>query len=204
MMITSYEELPIGKYQRIIEALKKNEDSIDAHVEMLSILNDMEKSEVYNLPLQDYAAMSEAAAFLLQELPDVNGGICRYYKLGDMTLIPTTDVKKFTAAQYIDYQQMLKEDGRIVELISTLLVPKGKTYADGYDIADVHKAISEHMSVMEAFRMSAFFLRKLKNSINHSLTSLERQMKGVKDRRRMKLMVKLVRHSMKNGDGLTT
>lgn len=206
-MITSYDNLPMGKYQRIIEALKANTDEIDAHVEMLAILNDMKKEDVYDMPLEDYARISEAASFLLQPLPDVTGKIEKEYVCGDMILVPVTDVKKFTAAQYIDYQQMLKEDGKVVELCSTLVVPKGHKYADGYDIADVHRAIAEHLSVMQVFHLSAFFLRKLKSSIKHSLTYLQGRamwvLKKKEDRRILSRMVKAIRLFMKNGDGLT-
>ena len=158
-MITSYSNLPIGKYQSILEALKNTKDDIDAHVTMLSILYDMEVEDVYNLPLQKYAELSESISFLLHPLPSVRGRICKEYKCGNMVLVPTTDVKKFTAAQFIDYQQMIKEENKVVELCSTLLVPKGHKYADGYDIAEVHSVIASHLSVMDVMDLSAFFYR---------------------------------------------
>lgn len=204
-MITSYSNLPMGKYQRVIEALKQNEDAIDAHVEMLSILYDLTPEEVMNMPLEQYQKLSFNCSFLMQPLPPVKGRICKEYKFGDMVLVPTTDIKKFSAAQYIDYQQMIQEDGKLIELMSCLLVPKGCKYAQGYDIADVHKVIAEYMCVSDVMEMSAFFLRKLKNSISNTLSCLELDMtlSRDKDKRRMINLSRIIRHSLKNGVGLT-
>jgi hypothetical protein len=204
-MITSYSNLPMGKYQRVLEALAEHTDDIDAHAAMLAILNDMTMDEVMNLPLPKYQAMSERISFLLEPLPKVKGRICKEYKFGDMVLIPTTDVKKFTAAQYIDYQQMVKEENRMVEVMSTLLVPKGHKYAQGYDIADVHRVIAEYMSVAEVMELSAFFLRKFKDLIGSMLTSLELDLLMSKEMDKME-MIRLsskIRHLLKNGDGWT-
>ena len=204
-MITSYNNLPMGKYQRVIEALKRNEDAIDAHAEMLAILYDLTPQDVMNLPLDKYQELSESCSFLLQDLPPIKGRICKEYKFGDMVLVPTTDVKQFTAAQYIDYQQMIKEDDRLVELMSCLLVPKGHKYAQGYDIADVHKVIAEYMCVSDVMEMSAFFLQKLRNSISNTLSYLELDMtlSRDQDKRMIINLSKMIRHSLKNGDGLT-
>jgi hypothetical protein len=195
----------MGKYQRVIEALKQNEDAIDAHVEMLSILYDLTPEEVMNMPLEQYQELSFNCSFLMQPLPPVKGRICKEYKFGDMVLVPTTDIKKFSAAQYIDYQQMIQEDGKLIELMSCLLVPKGCKYAQGYDIADVHKVIAEYMCVSDVMEMSAFFLRKLKNSISNTLSCLELDMtlSRDKDKRRMINLSRIIRHSLKNGVGLT-
>lgn len=206
-MVTSYDNLPIGKYQSILNALKKSTDDIDGHVAILSILYDMESDEVYNLPLEKYAELSSHVSFLLQPLPPVRGRICKEYRCGDMVLVPTTDVKKFTAAQFIDYQQMLKEEDKIVELCSTLLVPKGHTYADGYDIADVHAVINDYLSVMDVMELSAFFLRKLKHLIKHTMRYLEGMAwltMRKEERKELHNLLKMVRLFIENGDGLHT
>lgn len=203
-MIKSYDELPIGKYQSIIEALRQNTDDIDGHVAMLAIMYDMTMDEVYDLPLEKYQEMSKAAVFLIRPLPAARGRICKEYKLGNLVLVPTTDVKKFTAAQFIDYQQMIKEDGRLVELCSTILVPKGHTYAKGYDMADVHQAIAENLSVTDVMELSAFFLRSLKGSISRTLNYLEGlawlTMKK-EERKELHKMLKELRDLLKDGDG---
>lgn len=204
-MITSYDNLPMGKYQRVIEALTNSKDEIDAHAEMLAIINDMSVDEVMDLPLLKYQEMSERIAFMMQPLPKPKGRICKEYKFGDMVLIPTTDLKRFTAAQYIDYQQLIKEENRLVEVMSCLLVPKGHKYAQGYDIADVHKVIGEYMSVADVMELSAFFLQRCRDLICSTLSSLELDMLMSKEEDKMTIirMSRRLRHLLKGGDGLT-
>jgi hypothetical protein len=203
-MITGYHNLPIGKYQQIIARMQQLGDGVDAHVSLIAQLNDITEEEAYNMPLLKYQELSERASFMMEELPKPSKRIMDVYALGSFKLVPTKDVKKFTTAQYIDYQQMIKEDNKIVEILSCLLVPKGCTYADGYDLAEVQNAIAENLSVMEAYNLSAFFLRKLKSSINSSLISLGMSMLTLprKERKPMLNLLRAIRSSFKNGDGL--
>lgn len=204
-MITGYHNLPIGKYLNAINAMMKKEDDMDAHVAMIASLEGITDDEAYNMPLPQYQELSERYAFMIHELPKSSNKIKDVYRLGGMELTPIKDVKKFTAAQYIDYQQLSKEDGKIVELLSCLLVPKGCTYANGYDLADAQKAISEHLSVLEVSDLSAFFLRKLKSSMRNSLTYLALQIMRETPRKEWKRMLNplmAIRSLLKNGDGL--
>lgn len=202
-MITGYDNLPIGKYQRVIDALRTRKDDIDAHVAIIAILYDKTEDEVLNMPLPEYSKLSERVGFLLHEIPKFKARVRKEYHIGKMTLIPVTDAKKFTAAQYIDYQTLIKEDNKLIELISTFLIPKGCTYANGYDMADVHEAISL-MSVQDVGELSAFFLQRFQNSINYSLICLElhiRMMFKKKERKEILMAVKCLRNLLKDGDG---
>lgn len=205
-MITGYNNLPISKYQRILEVLKTRKDDIDAHAAILAILNDKTEEEVLNLPLADYQRLSENAAFLLEEMPKFKGRVSKEYRIGDMVLVPTTNVKKFTAAQYIDYQTLIKEEGKLIELVSVVLIPKGHSYMEGYDIADVHETIGQ-MPVQDVAELSAFFLKKFQSSINYSLICLElhlRMMFSKEERKGMMMVVRDLRNLLKDGDGLRT
>lgn len=204
MRITGYDTLPIGRYQQIIEALQKEEDDIDAHASIIAMANGMTKEAVLSLPLEKYKAMAEDVAFLLEPLPEVKGRIRKKYDLGGMVLTPSRDIRKWTAAQFIDYQSMSKEKDRLVEMMSCILVPDGCTYAQEYDIADVQKAIAENMPVMEVAEMSAFFLRKLQNSINYSLICLGLRLRlemTKEERKDLIAMVRQIRSSVRSGAG---
>lgn len=202
-MITGYHNLPIGKYQRIISVLKERQDDIDAHAAIVAILNDMTEEEVLNLPLSKYQELSAPITFIMKPLPRYQGKVLKEYIIEDMVLIPTTDIKKFTAAQYIDYQTLIKEDDKLIELISTLLVPKGHTYANGYDLADVQCAISK-MPVMLIAELSAFFLQKWQGLINRSLISLDLWTRieiPRKERKEITETIRTIKNSLKSGDG---
>lgn len=203
MKITSYDTLPLGKYQQIITMLKTEKDDITAHAAILAILYDMTENEIMNLPLQEYMDLSESISFLLQPLPKFKARAKDKYVIGDLVLIPTKDIKKFTASQYIDYQVFIKEGNKMVELVSTLLVPKGCTYGNDYDIADVYEAVGK-MSVTEVAELSAFFLQQYKRLIDHSLTCLELELMlstKRKERRSVMKIIRSLRSLVKNGDG---
>ena len=202
-MITGYHNVPIGKYQRILEVLKNRQDDIGAHAAIVAILNDMTEEEVLNLPLLEYKKLSEPLGFIMEPLPKYEGKVKKEYIIGDIVLVPVVDIKKFTAAQYIDYQTLIKEDDKLIELMSTLLVPKGHTYANGYDLADVQSAISK-MPVMLIAELSAFFLQKWQDLMNRSLISLDlwtRVEIPRKQRKEITEMIRTLRSSLASGDG---
>ena len=205
-MITGYHNLPIGKYQRIISVLKERQDDIDVHAAIVAILNDMTEEEVLNLPLLEYKKLSEPLGFIMEPLPKYEGKVMKEYIIGDIVLVPVVDIKKFTAAQYIDYQTLIKEEDKLIELMSTLLVPKGHTYANGYDLADVQCAISK-MPVMLIAELSAFFLQKWQDLMNRSLISLDlwtRVEIPRKQRKEITEMIRTLRSSLASGDGYPT
>lgn len=199
----NYSNLPIGKYQRILAMLNGNKDDIEAHASLLSILYDMTEDEVLDLPLQKYAEMSESTAFLHENIGYVKPRAKDKYKIGDLVLLPTKDVKKFTASQYIDYQTFLKKENDMVGLMTTLLVPKGCKYGVGYDMADVYQAV-EMLPVMDVLELSAFFLQKFQKSLCYILTCLELQLKmNLKKEERKEIMIALkqIRNMVRSGDG---
>jgi hypothetical protein len=203
MKITSYDTLPLGKYQQIISMLKREKDDIDAHAAILAIMYDMTENEIMNLPLQEYMDLSESISFLLQPLPKFKPRAKDKYVIGDLVLIPTKDIKKFTASQYIDYQVFLKEGNKMVELVSTLLVPKGCIYGNDYDLAEVYEAVAK-MSVTEVAELSAFFLQQYKRLIDRSLTYLELELILTTKRRERRSVMKIIRKLrslIKSGDG---
>lgn len=202
-MEVNYSNLPIGKYQRILEMLSKKEDDIDAHASILAIIYDMNVNEVLDLPLQKYSEMSESIAFLHERIGHVKPRVKDCYKIGDLELIPTKDAKKFTASQYIDYQTFLKRENAMVELVSTLLVPKGCRYGVGYDMADVYKAVGM-LSVLDVCEMSAFFLQKFQDSISYILICLELKLRMTlprKEKKKIMEALRQVRNSVRSGDG---
>lgn len=173
-MITSHNELPLGAYLDIIALQDRDMDDIDRRIAILAILTGKTEREILNAPIDQVSAWSDAAAFL--ERPIGNPGrIASAYKLGGFDLVPTTDLRKITTAQYIDFKTFAPEgDARLVELVSVFLVPRGKTYGDGYDLAEVQGAIRAGLMVSDAVALSAFFLTQYAALIRTSRSFLAR------------------------------
>lgn len=174
--IRDYRHLPVGKWAEIQAVC--NDDSreeLDKQVAVLAILNDLTDEEVLDLPLIEYKRLVVDASFLTRADDAVAPRAAHQYVCEPFLLVPCMDARKITTAQFIDFQEYAdKGDTAIVEALSCLLVPKGCKYMDGYEIADVQKAIATRMSTYDAMGLLAFFLSKSVQSVRHFLTYSEK------------------------------
>ena len=132
--------------------------------------------------------------------------MAKSYPVGEFVLVPVTDMRKITTAQYIDFQTFSKDkEKNLVEMLSCFLVPRGCNYNDGYDILDVHRAIREEMSVAEVIALLAFFFKSWADSIRDTLSSSIKEAmrvrtdKVTKERMRRKILEFTL--SRRSGDG---
>lgn len=179
-IINNYADLPVGLYMEILAVDRSSLGEFDKQVRIISILSGMAEADILALPVPEYKRIAAATEFLIH--PCQEGRMAKSYRLGDLVLVPTQDLTKITAAQYIDFQTLSQEgEEKTVELCSVFLIPKGHKYADGYDIADVQDAIRRHLSVQDVVTLAAFFLRKYAESIVSSLTFCKREIRRTKD-----------------------
>ena len=157
-IIDNYRNLPVGKWLEILELSKdENVDALEQQVKTIAILTGLTEDEVLDLPIMEYRELASKTMFLEKEY-DGKLQIAKSYGLNGMELIPVKDFNTITTAQYVDYQTFSKEgDMYLVQTLSTLLVPKGKKYNDGYDMDAVQEAIRENLSVADVLSLYAFF-----------------------------------------------
>lgn len=170
-MITNYDALPLGTYMRIDAALHTPAEDIDKQVEIVAILADMTTDEVLRLPLGDYASMAAQTAFLGKPCnPTEADG--KPVEVAGLRLVPTSDFTKITTAQFVDFQTFSRDIPRTIpQLLSVFLVPEGKAYNEGYDVAEVQEAVKS-LPLPVAVGLSGFFFRSLEKSLTDSLTFL--------------------------------
>ena len=206
-IIDNYRNLSIGKYLEIL-SLSQDEsvDALEQQVKTISILTGLTEDDVLALPITKYKELAGKTKFL-ENGYDGKLQVAKSYGLGGMELIPVKDFAKITTAQYVDFQNLSKEgDQYLVETLSTLLIPKGKKYMDGYEIEDVRQAIRENLSVADVLSLSAFFLTKFVKSIKDFQTYSIKAIQKIPNREmRQKLMKQMQEameiHSKTNGDG---
>ena len=159
-MIDNYAKLPIGKYLQLC-AIDPTLPDIDRQVEMVSILTDTPVDDLLNMPVPEYSALAGCTAFLGEEPPQPQERVLKEYRLGGLTLIPVTDIRKMTTAQFIDFQTYIQEpDKHDIDILSVFLIPKGHAYCDDYDPVDVQVAIRDHLRADDAVALTAFFLAR--------------------------------------------
>ena len=116
--------------------------------------------------------------FLGEKVPKMK--LKKEYQLGNNTYILKKELKDVTVAQWIDFQNFLKDGGsdtdNYANLLSIFFFPKGETeYGDGYDIEQVRQDINNHLSIAEAMSISSFFLLYRKMSLLLSLLYTKKQ-----------------------------
>ena len=115
--------------------------------------------------------------FLGSKIPKMK--IKKEYKLGSNIYILKKELKDVTVAQWLDWQNFLKDGSdtdNFPNLLSIFFFPKGETeYGDGYDIEQVRQDINNHLSIAEAMSISSFFLLYRKTSLLLFLLYTQRQ-----------------------------
>lgn len=170
-IIDNYRDLPIGLYLEICDIDRREDlEDINKQVSIISVLTGMAEEDIYNLPLEEYRQLAAKSQYLRHPY---EGEIltAKNYIVGKFTLVPIEDYRKITTAQYIDFQTFAKDAERnIVEILSCMLIPKGKKYNQDYDVLEVQKALREHLCVADALSLLAFFFVQYRQSIKDSLT----------------------------------
>lgn len=189
-MIDTYEKLSIAKWQELLEITNSGLVDEEKNIAVIALLADMTEDEVLNLPLTTFSKLNQGTAFLMDQ--PQKRLIAHTYILGNMEFEVLMDLTKMTTAQYIDYQNFIKDpDNNLAELISVFLIPKGKKYNDDYNIAEVHKLIREHLSIVDAMSLSAFFLLlsqiSIETTLTYSIKKMKRLMRKMKGEEREKM-----------------
>ena len=99
--------------------------------------------------------------FLGSKIPKMK--LKKEYQLGNNTYTLKKDLRNLTVAQWLDFQNFLKDGGgdtdNFPNLLSVFFFPKDvDEYGDGYDIEEVRRDINNYLSIAEAMSISSFFL----------------------------------------------
>ena len=171
-IIDNYRDLPIGMYLEICEIDRRTDiEELHKQVSILSILTGRDEEEIYDLPIGDYKELVSKTRFLAHPY---EGEVltAKTYSLEGWVLQPVGDYRKITTSQYIDFQTFVKDaEKNIVEILSVMLVPKGKKYNQDYDILELQNALRRSLSVADALSLFAFFFVQFRQLIKDSLIS---------------------------------
>lgn len=212
-MINNYNDLPVGKYKQLVEVAKRGNIAEDEqNIAIVSILADMTEEEVERMPYVEMRALFAQAGFLYEQPKEEK--VKRSYQVGRFDCEVVAKPEKLTTAQYTDFKQlasMADENPEVV--LSVFLVPRGKTYCDGYDIEELQQEIRDHLPIGAGLAILAFFLRKLHRSIESTLIYSASLMKaatmsakGKKKEQLKALMTQMMEaiHSWQSGGGHIT
>ena len=126
-IIDNYRDLPLGKYEEIVRLCREEMTEVDRRVAIIAVLAGLTEDEVLHLPLDVFTDYSARSRFVERECPEnMVPAVVKSYTLGGMVLVPVTDIRKITAAQYIDFQNFAQDkENHFIELLSCFLVDRG-------------------------------------------------------------------------------
>lgn len=94
------------------------------------------------------------------------------YRLGENRYILRRNLKDFTVAQWIDFQNFLKngsDTDNFANLLSVFFIPEGQTEYGEYEIEQVRQDINNFLSIPDANSIAGFFLLYQKTLLIRSL-----------------------------------
>ena len=155
----NWTELSLKKYNEIKDLyLDTDLSDEDRLILQINILFGVDALKLKTNELHKYI---NEMKFLGEKVPKMK--IKKEYQLGNNVYTLKKELKDVTVAQWIDWQNFLKDGGgdtdNYANLLSIFFFPKGETeYGDGYDIEQVRSDINNHLSIAEAMSISSFFL----------------------------------------------
>lgn len=181
-----WNEMPLGIWQKEQEILRdKDTDAVDKNVRLVALMYGISEDEAYNTELSEFGDMLDGIGWLSNQ--PVVPNVAPAYNLNGNPYIVTLNPQKVTTAQYIDYKSFNPDNPSTVHLIlSTVMIPSGHSYNDGYEIEDVQRDILEYLRVPHALAIVRFFFQYYKkltlNSLQYLKKTLRKEARRTKDR----------------------
>lgn len=185
-MVTSYKEMTLQMYEHLSKIAESDTDDIEKQIQMVSVLTGKSVKEVEDLPISVYHDLAKKTVFLMRE-PAVEQIKSNTVKINERVYVITNDVTKITTAQYIDFQEYMKQGKNLANVLSTLLVPKGEKYGEA-DFMEVKKDI-ERLPICTALGLYAFFLRRFAKLIGNMLHCSMSALKSEEEKTKAKELI---------------
>lgn len=152
-MIKDWSDVTLSTWMRMNE-ITARENEIERIVGFVALFNEMTEDEVLALPLDKFKEYMAQMGWM-NTPPDIEQPK-QEYTINGKTYVLTMNFHKLTTAQYIDFQSYTKSED-YSQMLSVFLIPKGKKYAEGYDIYEVQQDLKQ-MPVQEVLGLMGFFI----------------------------------------------
>ena len=134
---------------------------------LLDYLYDIDSAEMPVSKVKQYSL-----GFLNENIDDID-----ISKFNDPKYDTNLDLTKVTVAQFVDYNNYIKEKNNFEKILSVFIVPKGHTYNDGYDLKEVQEDILNWPFAVTK-KIAFFFIRQLQTFVTLFLHYLKDEVKG--------------------------
>lgn len=171
----NWDEVPIDVYYRIRDiVLDESIKDIDKNIEVIALLKDTSVEDITSLQIDEVTHLMKQLKWVNNFEFDKKKTINKYKNCNVIY-----DLSKMSYAQFVDFQTyyQMGTEKYLPEIISTFLIPNGKTYNKDYDLIEHIEWIRNNVPITVAQNILFFFLVKSQNLSNLMLISLKLMMK---------------------------
>lgn len=167
-----WNDVTLKQFYEIKEILSVQDDWT-----ILNLIDCIYNVDCQNLPIKELKKFD--ISFINEPIPEVK--VNKYYTLNGTKYSSNCDITKVTVAQFIDYQNYIKEDEvRLEKLLSVFFMPDGcKDYNTNYDIIKVQEDLLQ-LPIDVAQSIGFFFGRQFKILFILFRYYLQKQVKKLK------------------------
>lgn len=142
-----------------------------------------------DMSLSEVSKYSNSLSFL-NDAADFENFVCEdEYTINGTTYVGFVDITNISVAQFIDYQNYIKEKPFSFEkVMSIFIVPKGHTYNDGYDMKKVQNDLLE-LPFRVCQKVAFFLVKQLQTFVQITLYYLTAELEKMEMTKEEKDMI---------------
>lgn len=185
-MKNKWSEITVNEFIQLEQILKSEIPESYRTVTVVALLSNQTVDEIEDLPASSFTKLARDLKFIEDKPKDRK--VKSSYKLNGRSYQLHADITKISTAQYIDYQNYMKEEEKdMTKILSCWMIPKGHKYNDGYDMQQVINDCGD-MLLEDALGIAFFFAKQsaayiliLKEYLSKNLKTLEIDKKKIEE-----------------------
>lgn len=182
----SWNDITLGTYMKITEILQSEKDDTDKTFDLIDCIYKIDSKDLTIQELHNYSI-----SFMNEDMKNVE--IKNEYVINGREYVLGSDLTIVSVAQFVDYNEYIKNGAKFNEILSVFFIPKGKKYGEGYDIKHVQEDILDlPMPIVKT--LAFFFEIQLVLFVNLFLQSLREDLTKmeVKDMEKKQELIKIL------------
>lgn len=188
-----WKDVSINLFYQIKKIMDADLEETDRKIKILALLMDETEEEFSGRKIGEVQQLAEQLNFM-QKDPFIKTNDVKTLFINGAEYELRTKLEDYSVAQYVDFQNYIKDgQNNLARMLSTVIIPIGKKYNDGYDIEEVIQNIGDNLSIAHANYIMFFFTKKLVSSIKvtqGSLVWLKKMMNWNKKMKMKKMWLK--------------
>lgn len=167
-----WKDVSINLFYQIKKIMDADLEETDRKIKILALLMDETEEEFSGRKIGEVQELAEQLNFM-QKDPFIKTNDVKTLFINGAEYELRTKLEDYSVAQYVDFQNYIKDgQNNLARMLSTVIIPVGKKYNDGYDIEELIQNIGDNLSIAHANYIMFFFTKKLVSSIKVTQASL--------------------------------